>query len=54
MLHSVLKRLFSADPKLHRLLFYWAGSALFYVVSALFLHMQARAGAIDAEGARRR
>lgn len=53
MLHNTFKRLFSADPKLQRLLFYWAGSALFYVVAAAFVYLQARAGAIDAEGANR-
>jgi diguanylate cyclase (GGDEF)-like protein len=53
MLRKLFSSLFSAEPKVHRLLFYWAGSALFYFVAAAFLYLQARAGSVDQDGAQR-
>ncbi len=50
-LRKLAKLLFSADPKLHNMLLYWAGSALFYSVSIVVLQLQAGAGYIAQAGA---
>lgn len=52
MLHKISQLLFSADPKVRRQILYWAGSALFYVIAAVALYLQALAGTVDPEGAR--
>ena len=51
MLHKLANVLFSADPKLRRLLGYWAGSSLVYMVSIGVLQLQVRAGSAWAYGA---
>ena len=45
--------LLSADPKLRRMLLYWACSALLYMLAMGVLQMQVRAGSVDAQGAAR-
>ena len=42
--------LLGADPRLRRLLYYWAGSGLFYLVCIGVLQLQVRAGAITQRG----
>ncbi len=51
MLHKLSVLLLSADPRLRRLLGYWAGSGLFYLIAIGVLHMQVRAGSASAHGA---
>ena len=51
MLHKIAQLLFSSDPKLRRLLLYWAGSALLYLLAILVLVQQVRAGIVAPEGA---
>lgn len=43
--------LLSADPKLRRLLYYWAGSGAVYLVSIAMLQLQVRSGTASAHGA---
>ena len=51
MLRKLSDLLFSADPRLRRLLGYWAGSGLFYLVSIGVLQLEVRAGGASARGA---
>lgn len=51
MLLRLANLLFSPDPRLRNMLLYWAGSALFYSVSIVVLHLQAHAGYIEQAGA---
>lgn len=51
MLLKLANHLFSPDPRLRNMLLYWAGSALFYSVSIVVLHLQAHAGYIEQAGA---
>ena len=51
MLRSASLVLFSADPKLRRLLLYWAGSALLYLLAIMVALQQVRAGIVAPEGA---
>ena len=51
MLRKLAGVLFSPDPRLRRLLRYWAGSGLFYMVSIGVLQLQVRAGSASAHGA---
>ncbi|WP_426106682.1 diguanylate cyclase [Massilia sp. TSP1-1-2] len=52
MLHKTALFLFGADPKLRRLLLYWAGAAALYLLSVVVLYHQVSAGTVSAEGAR--
>ncbi len=51
MLRKLSLVLFSADPTLRRLLLYWAGSALLYLIASGVLLQQVRAGIVAPEGA---
>ncbi len=51
MLARIAPILFGDEPKLRRQLFYWAGSAMLYVLAIVVLYLQARAGTIDRGGA---
>jgi diguanylate cyclase (GGDEF)-like protein len=51
MLHRLADLLFSPDPRLRRLLGYWAASGLFYLVSIVVLQLQVRAGSASPHGA---
>jgi diguanylate cyclase (GGDEF)-like protein len=52
MLRNSSQLLFGADPRLRRLLFYWAGSALLYLIAIAVLLQQVRSGAVAPGGAR--
>lgn len=51
MLRRVCNFFFGADPRLRRLMSYWAGSGLFYLVSIVLIQLQARTGTAAADGA---
>ncbi|MES2317290.1 MAG: diguanylate cyclase [Pseudomonadota bacterium] len=51
MLHRLADVLLSPDPRLRRLLGYWAASGLFYLVSIVVLQLQVRAGSASPHGA---
>lgn len=51
MLHKLAHILLSGDPKLRRLLGYWAASGLVYMICLAVLHLQVRAGTASAAGA---
>jgi diguanylate cyclase (GGDEF)-like protein len=53
MLRRAALLLLGTDPKLHRLLFYWAGAGLFYFIAIGVLHQQVASGTVQAEGAMR-
>ena len=50
MLRKLLDLSLSSDPKLRRLLGYWAASGLFYLISIGLLQVQVHAGTASAEG----
>ena len=49
--HNLSLFLFGSDPKLRRLLWYWAGSALLYLLAIGVMILQVRAGIVAPEGA---
>jgi diguanylate cyclase (GGDEF)-like protein len=51
MRHRLAFWLLGADPRLRRLLYYWAGSGAVYLVSIGMLQLQVRAGSASAHGA---
>lgn len=51
MLSKILTFCLSSDPKLRRLLGYWAGSGLYYLMAIVVLHIQVNAGTASAQGA---
>lgn len=51
MPHKLIDVCLSSDPRLRRLLGYWAASGLFYLISIGVLHVQVRAGTASAAGA---
>jgi diguanylate cyclase len=51
MLHKFVQLLVSGDPKLRRLLGYWAGSGIVYLISIGVLQLQVHAGTASPAGA---
>ena len=51
MLRKLAKLMLGADPRLRRLLGYWAGASLFYLVCIGVLRLQVQAGTIAPRGA---
>ncbi len=52
MRHKALDFVLGADPKLRRLLHYWAGSSLLYLIFIVLLDLQVRAGTAEPAGVR--